>query len=94
MGRQVVHAVGQVHDLAVVIVLAHLFDRAVNITDMRLYLGDDLTVQPQHQTQHPVRRGVLRTHVYKILLGLQVAGGVRLLFYQFHQYEIIFTGST
>jgi hypothetical protein len=62
--RQIIEAVGQGKDLVVGAVLGKLFDAAMKKTDVRYGLDDNFPVKLQHQTQHPVGRGMLRSHVY------------------------------
>ena len=69
---QVVHAVGVGDELDRRDVLADLLGAAVQVAQVRRHLGDDLAVGPQHQPQHAVRAGVLRTHVDEHLVGADV----------------------
>ncbi len=63
MRGQVVHPVGVGNPLPRREVLADLLRAAVQIADVRRDLGDDFAVGPQHQPQHAVRAGMLRSHV-------------------------------
>src|SRR5262249_31998240 len=53
-------------------VLADLLGAAVEVAEVRGDFGDDLAVGPQHEPQHPVGAGVLRTHVDEHLVGPDV----------------------
>ena len=59
----VVHPVGDEHDLRPVAVLAQLLDAAVQIADHDVAVDDALAVEPQHDPQHAVRARMLRPHV-------------------------------
>ena len=69
---QVVHPVGVGDPLARRHVLADLLGASVQIADVRLGHRHDLAVGAQHQTQDPVRAGVLRPHVDEHLVGANV----------------------
>ena len=60
-GRHVVDAIGDEDDLLVVALLAELLDAAVQVADHDVGVNDALAIQPQHDTQHAVRAGMLRT---------------------------------
>ena len=61
--RDVVHAVGEQHDLRPVPVLAQLLDAAVQVPDDDVGVDDLLAVEAQHDAQHAVRARMLRPHV-------------------------------
>jgi len=61
--RQVIHAIGQRDRLLIRLLLELLFDAGVQVADIRLALHHRLAVQFDHQPQHSVRGGVLRSHV-------------------------------
>ena len=70
--RQVVHAVGQRHDLVVRAVLAQLLEGGVQVPDMRRDRHHGLSVQLADEPQHAVRGGVLGSDVDEHLLGADV----------------------
>ena len=69
---QVIDAVGVGDPLPGRQVLADLLRAAVQVADVRRDLGDHLAVGPQHQPQHAVRAGMLRTHVDQHLVAATV----------------------
>ena len=69
---QVVHAIGVGNPLPRREILADLLRAAVQIADVRRDFGDDFAVGPQHQPQHAVRAGMLRSHVHEHLVRADV----------------------
>jgi len=57
-------------------VLGDLFIAAMQVAHHRISLGDDLTVQLQHQAQHAVRGGMGRAHVQRQPFTDQVSHGL------------------
>src|SRR5262249_37726641 len=70
--RQVIHAVGVGDELDGQDVFADLLSAAVQIAEVRRDFRDHLTVGPQHQAEHAVRAGVLRSHVDEHFVGADV----------------------
>ena len=60
---EVIEPVRVGHELVVLHVLRDLLVATVEITDIRVGLGNNLAVQLEHDAQHAVRRRVRRTHV-------------------------------
>ena len=73
-GRDVVHAVGEEHDVRPVAVLAQLLDAAMDVADHAVRIDDALAVEAQHDPQHAVRAGVLGPHVDHQLVGVELGG--------------------
>ncbi len=69
---QVVHAVCVGDPLPRREVFANFFRTAMQITDVRRHLRNDLTVCPEHQPQNTMRAGVLRAHVDQHLVRADV----------------------
>ena len=69
----VVGAVGPGDHLGVAVMLAQLLGAPVQVADDRVAIDDQLAVELQHDAQHAVGAGVLRTHVegHQPLAGLQ-----------------------
>jgi hypothetical protein len=65
---QVVHPGHERDALGPVAVLDVLLDAGVQIADHRAHLDAGLPLEFQHQPEHAVRGGVLRTHVHDDLL--------------------------
>ena len=61
--RQIIDAVGQRHRLLPVLLLEFLLDAGVQEADIGSGADDSLAFEFQHDAQHAVRRGMLRTHV-------------------------------
>ena len=61
--REVIQPVRVRHELVVLHVLRDLLVAAVEVADVRIGLGNDLTVQLEHNAQHAVRRRVRGPHV-------------------------------
>src|SRR6185503_447080 len=59
---QIIHAVSDHDPLLVLFVLKQLLHSRVEIADIRRGLHNHLTVKHEFETQHAVRRRVLRTH--------------------------------
>ena len=62
-GRDVVHAVGVVDEVLVSLVLAGLFEAAVQVAHVRVDVDDFFAFQLDDQTQHAVCAGMVRSHV-------------------------------
>ena len=70
--RQVIHSVGQRHDLVVLPIFAELFESRVEITDVRNDPYHHLTVQFHDETQHAVRGRMLRPDVHQHVVAAQL----------------------
>ena len=68
MGREIIHSVGQVNDLRISDAFAHLFNAAVDISNMRLNIFYNFALKRNNKPEHPMCGGMLRTHVYYIFL--------------------------
>ena len=62
-GAEVVDAVGQRNHLLVELRFAGFFDAGVQVADFGLHADDRLAINFEHQSQHAMRRRVLRPHV-------------------------------
>ena len=69
--RDVIHSIGQQNDLRPVPILAELLDTAMDVAHDDVDILHPLTVEPQHQTQHSMRTGMLRAHVEHELVGIE-----------------------
>ncbi len=63
MGREIIHPAGYIDELPVGKALAHFFNGAVDIAEVRLHFFDRFAVQGNDQVQHAVCGGVLGAHV-------------------------------
>ena len=61
--RDIIEAVKIRERLQIRLVLDQLFGAAVKQPDMRIDAGNYFTIELQHQTQHAVRRRMLRTKI-------------------------------
>ncbi len=68
--RDVIEPVHVADRLVERLALGQLLGRAVQETDVRIGLLDHLAVQLEHQAQHAVRRGMLRTEVQREVADL------------------------
>jgi hypothetical protein len=75
-GVDVVHPVRVRDDLLVRAVLHRLLEAGVEVADHGADAGDALAVEVDHEAQHAVGAGVLRTDVDAHELGLEVAGAL------------------
>ncbi len=71
---QVIHAVGQRNHLLVKLGLARLLDARMQIANLGIQPYDNFAVDLQHQTQHSVRRRMLRSHVQDHVLVFGALG--------------------
>src|SRR5208282_5820475 len=69
----VIDAIGVRHEAAVADLFGNLFDRPMQVADVRNRLAHHLAVGPHHEAQHPVRRRMLRAHVERHFFGAQRA---------------------
>ena len=76
--RRVIEPVEIGQSLQIGLVLDQLLGAAVEQADMRIEPLDDLPVQLHHQPQHAVRRRVLGAEIDRVILDVDIAGGVRL----------------
>jgi len=60
---QIVDAIRERHHLLIKLRLARLLDAGVQVADVRRDVDDDFAVDLEHQSQHAVRRRMLRAHV-------------------------------
>ncbi len=72
--REIIHAIGQRHHLLPGFDLALFFDAGVQEPDVGNRLENGLAVQLQHDAQHAMRGGMLRTHVQDHALGAAGSG--------------------
>jgi len=72
---QIVHALDERHDLLPLLLFRGFFDARVQEPDRRLGRHDVLAIEFQHQPQHAVRAGMLRSHVDGHRLGAQLRHG-------------------
>ena len=70
--REIIQPVRVRDELGVGHVLGDFFVAAMQITDVRVGLGDDLAVEFEHDAEHAVRGGMRRPHVQDHLLALHV----------------------
>ena len=54
VGRKIIYPVGKVDQLGIGVFLTHLFYTTVDVPAMRLQAFYHLTLEGNHQTQHPV----------------------------------------
>jgi hypothetical protein len=69
---EVVHPLDERDDFPVLLVLAALLDAGVDVADYRLDVADGLALERCQQSQHPVRRRVVRPDVDRHHLGREV----------------------
>ncbi len=67
----VVDTVGIRHEAVIADFLGDLLDRAMQVADVGHRLAHHFAVGANHETQHPVSRGMLRPHVEGHFLGAQ-----------------------
>ena len=67
-GTEIVHAIRERERLRVGQIFADLLDRAVDIAEVRINLGNNLTVDARAEMQHAVCRGVLRAEIDHIVV--------------------------
>ena len=72
--REVVHALDDRDRLPVGLVLGRLLDAGVDVADDRLEIAHDLALERHEQAQHPVRGGMVGTHVEREQLMVHVVG--------------------
>jgi hypothetical protein len=68
----VIHAIGEQHDLRPVPALAEFLDPAMQIPDHDIAAHHPLAIETQHDPQHAMRAGVLRPHVDHELVGIEL----------------------
>jgi hypothetical protein len=70
--REVIQPIRVRDELGVGHVLGDFFVAAMQITHVRIGLGDDFAIQLQHDAQHAVRGRMRRAHVQHHLLALNI----------------------
>jgi hypothetical protein len=74
MAGEIIKTIREMDILKVCLVLADLFQTAMDITKMGDYLEDIFAVQPENKPQDPMGAGMLRAHVEEIFLCIDLAG--------------------
>ena len=64
---EVVHTIGKSESLRICILLAHLLNTTMNITEVWIDTLDYLTIESSFKTKHTMSRRVLRANVYNIV---------------------------
>ena len=61
--RKIIHSAGNINKLAIAQALAHFFNRAMNVPEMRFNFFYRFAVQRNEQMQHSMRCRMLRPHI-------------------------------
>src|SRR5450432_3417401 len=61
--REVIHSARNIYKLAVGETLTHFFNRAMDISKVRLYLFYCFSIECNNKMKHPMGRGMLRTNI-------------------------------